>query len=104
MGCEIPHFVGGREVTLAQAVDWLRINGHARGWRKTALDRALEVAASGCMCVAVPKDTKKKLIAVVRPGDEDGELRVAAGVPERGNNLSVEEALGTTEIEIFSHD
>ena len=104
MGCEIPHFLAGRELNLAQTVDWLKMSSLSRGWRKVKLETALEQVELGNLAVVVPKDPRQKKIAVLRPRDEQGALRVAAAVPEKGNDVGLFEAMGTNEVELFVHD
>lgn len=104
MGCEIPHFLQGRELNLAQTVDWMKMTSQTRGWRKLMLDNALKEVEQGNLGIVVPKDPRRKLIAVLRPRGSDGALRVAAAVPDKGNELTCREALGTEDIEVYVHD
>lgn len=107
MGCEVPHFAGGREMTLAQMCDWLRYEGPSRGWRKTNLpDQAAEAAERGEAVLAVPQDGKLRGFAVVRPGglSPDGHPRVSAAIDEVGNDMAVQEALKTKLISYFVHE
>jgi len=104
MGCEIPHFLQGRELSLAQTVDWMKMTSHTRGWRKLLPDTALKEVEQGNLGIVVPKDKKLKTIAVLRPRSSDGVVRVAAAVPGKGNEVSVHEALGTADIELYVHD
>ncbi len=106
MNCEVPHFLSGRELSIGQTVDWLRFEGHNRGWRRGNAQSAAEAAERGEVALAVPKDGKVKLIAVARPGglDSDGFPRVAAAIAEFGNDLSAVEALQTAQIDYFTHE
>jgi hypothetical protein len=103
MGCEIPHFLGGRELSLAQTVDWMKLSSQPRGWRRVKIETAIEQVEAGNLVVMVPRDPKKKLIAVLR-GHERGELRVAAAVPERGNDLPAVDVMGTHDVDLYVHD
>jgi hypothetical protein len=106
MNCEVPHFQGGREFGLAQTVDWMRMEAHHRGWRKANAQQAAEAADRGELALALPRDGKVKLLAVIRPGGlgPDGFPRAAATVPQKGNDLPVLEALKTRLIDYFTHD
>ena len=106
MNCEVPHFAGGREMTLLQMVDWLRYEGPVRGWKRADAQGAIDAANRGEAVLAVPRDTKLRAIAVVRPGalDADGFPRVAAAVDEIGNDMSAVEALKTNQIAYFVHE
>ncbi|MBL8952961.1 MAG: hypothetical protein JNK82_19445 [Myxococcaceae bacterium] len=104
MGCEIPHFLGGRELTIGQTVDWLKMDGHNRGWRKLLRDNALKEVEQGNLCIVVPKHPKQKLIAVLRPRYSDNVLRVAAAIPQKGNEIACREAFGTEDVETYVHD
>lgn len=106
MNCEVPHFAGGREMTLGQMVDWLRYEGPTRGWKKANAQQAAEAADRGEAVLAVPQDGKQRAIAVVRPGglDDSGYPRVAAAVDEVGNDMAAPEALKTKLIAYFTHE
>jgi hypothetical protein len=104
MECEVPHFKAGREMTVIQMVDWMRVEGSTRGWRRTNAQGALEAADRGELVLAFARDPKQKLVAIVRPGGagDDGIPRVATAGPKRGNDLSVREAIGNS-VEYFVH-
>ncbi len=105
MGVEIPHFLGPRELTLAQTVDWLRHEGPMKGWRRADEMAAWQAANEGLPVVAVPRDIKLKLLAMARPGDfnEDGKPPLSAAALERGNGLTVKQAFGVFAVEFFVH-
>lgn len=105
MSCEVPHFVGPKELTLSQTVDWLRHEGPMRGWRRVDPLDALQSAQKGLPVIVVPKDIKLKLMGICRPGapHTDGKPKVAAAAKSRGNSLTNLEALGTNQVEYFVH-
>ncbi len=105
MNAEIPHFVGIKEHSLGQTVDWLRHEGPVRGWHRSGGEDALEAAASGMLVVAMPKEVRIKQLAIVRPDppDADGRPRLAAAGVKIGNNLGVFDALGVYSVEYFYH-
>ena len=106
MNCEIPHFVGAKEMSLAQTVDWLRHEGPMRGWTRASIYDAHSAAQEGMIAVLVPKDIKLKQLAVMLPDAEtgpDGKPFVAAAGRARGNKLKVSEALGVSATECFVH-
>jgi hypothetical protein len=105
MNAEIPHFVGPKEMSLGQTVDWLRMEGPMRGWRKLPVTEALEQAQQGCPVVALPKDPRTKMIAIVRPAPAgpNGQPRFAAAGKARANDLGLLEALGVFAAEYFAH-
>jgi hypothetical protein len=106
MNCEVPHFAGGRETTLGQMVDWLRFEGHSRGWKKANAQQAAEAADRGEAVLALPQDGKSRLLAVVRPGgvDDGGFPRVAAAIDEVGNDMAAPDALKTRLIAYYVHE
>ncbi|MHB8878444.1 MAG: hypothetical protein ACYC8T_32510 [Myxococcaceae bacterium] len=105
MNAEVPHFVGAKELNLAQTCDWLRHEGPMRGWQRTDPSGALDAANGGYPVLVLPKEIRVKLIAVVRPGEagSDGKPRLAAAAKSRGNDLSTSEALGVFAVEYFAH-
>jgi hypothetical protein len=106
MNCEIPHFVGPKELSLAQTVDWLRHEGPMRGWLRVTIENAKAEALEGKLVVAVPKDTRVSQLAVVLPEEEtssDGKPYVAAAGKARGNKLKLGDALGVFAAECFVH-
>jgi hypothetical protein len=104
MECEIPHNRGGREMTLAQTVDWVRLECTYRGWRKVDTAGALAAADRGEFVIVLSKDPKSRALAIVRPGGagEDGLPRVASAGRPRGNDLGVAEAVGPA-VDFFAH-
>lgn len=104
MECEIPHNRGGREMTLAQTVDWVRLECTYRGWRKVDAAGALAAADRGELVVVISKDPKVRALAIVRPGGagDDGLPRVASAGKPKGNELSVAEAVGSA-VDFFAH-
>jgi hypothetical protein len=105
MNAEVPHFSGAKELNLAQTVDWLRHEGPMRGWQRADAATAQGGANEGYPVLAIPKEIRLKLIAVVRPGElgTDGKPRLAAAAKVRGNDLSTNEALGVFAVEYFAH-
>lgn len=105
MNCEVPHFVGAKELSLAQTVDWVRHEGPMRGWVRGGPEEALNAAQQGMLAVAMPKDIKLKQLAIVLPEDPDpnGKPRVAAAALKKGSNLALNEALGVFLAEYFIH-
>jgi hypothetical protein len=106
MNCEIPHFVGAKELSLGQTVDWLRHEGPMRGWTRASLADAHSQAQEGLLVIAIPKDIKLKQLAVMLPDEEttpDGKPYVAAAGKARGNKLKLGEALGVSAAECFVH-
>ena len=106
MNCEVPHFVGPKELTLSQTADWLRHEGPMRGWRRVAdVSDAVAAVSTGQVVLAMPKDIKLKMMGVCRPKETtpDGKPRIAAAAKGRGNSLSTLEAFGTTAVEYFVH-
>lgn len=104
MDCEIPHNRGGREMTLAQTVDWVRLECTYRGWKKIDSAGALAAADRGELVLVISKDPKVRALAIVRPGGagEDGLPRVASAGKPKGNDLSVAEAVGPA-VDFFTH-
>jgi hypothetical protein len=106
MECEIPHYKNGREMTLAQTIDWLRLESiHKFGWKKF-LDpgEAIDAADRGELVFVVPQDVKLRQLAIVRPGGggDDGLPRVASAGRPKGNDLGVVEAVHAQFV-FFSH-
>lgn len=106
MNCEVPHFVGAKELTLAQTCDWIRHEGPMRGWVRASQQDAHAAALAGQMVVALPREVKVKQIAVVIPLEEvntDGKPFVAAAGAARGVKLKLNEALGVFAAEYLVH-
>lgn len=106
MHCEIPKFIGGREQTLGLMVDWLRTEGAARGWRKVDAQGAVDAANRGWAVVAVPREFRLKLMAMVRPGDPgpDGYPTVSGVGVTRSNGMTVGEAFGVADVVFYEHE
>lgn len=106
MNCEIPHFVGARELTLAQTCDWLRHEGPMRGWKRVDPAECVEVANRGHLVVALPRDIRTKQLALVppqRPAD-DGVPRLLGAALVRGGEVTARELFGAKPIDCFWHD
>lgn len=105
MGCEIPHFAGAKELTLAQTCDWLRHEGPMRGWHRVGEYDVLEVVDKGQLVVAVPKDIKVKLLAVVapQPAPDDMKPRLTGACLTRGYHLTNMQCFGVRPLEYFTH-
>lgn len=105
MNCEIPHFVGAKELTLAQTCDWLRHEGPMRGWKRANSD-ALEAANSGRLVIALPRETRTKHLAVVLPQEvpSDGSPRLTGICLKRDYNVHPREMFGAKAIDCFYHD
>jgi hypothetical protein len=106
MNCEIPHFVGAKELSLGQTVDWLRHEGPMRGWTRASVEDAHQQAQGGMLVVVMPHDLKLKQLAIVLPDAEttpDGKPFVAAAGKQRGNRLKLSEALGVFAVDCFVH-
>jgi hypothetical protein len=106
MGCEVPHFVGARELTVAQTVDWLRHEGPMRGWHKVADHDVLEVCKLGTLIVALPRDIKVKQLAIVAPQEmpNDFKPRLTGACLKRGAGLTLLEAFGLRQGDYFTHE
>jgi hypothetical protein len=104
MECPIPHHRQGRELSLAQTVDWLRYEAPAAGWLKVDAQGAVAAADAGQLVYVIPKNPKLKQLAIVRPGGvgDDGLPRVASAGQPRGNDLGVTEAVGRDPL-YFTH-
>lgn len=104
MGCEIPHFVGAKELSLAQTVDWVRHEGTMRGWTRTPEAEAVGLANKGHMVIALPKDPRTKGISIVMPLRDTPTGPVLCGAAtERGYDFDPEAFFGTRQVEYFSH-
>ncbi|MEW6430282.1 MAG: hypothetical protein AB1730_02135 [Myxococcota bacterium] len=105
MGCEIPHFVGAKELTLAQTCDWLRHEGPMRGWHRVGEYDVLDAVNRGQLVIALPKDIKVKLLAVVAPQEPapDGKPRLTGACLKRGYGFTPQECFGVRPVEFFTH-
>lgn len=104
MGCEIPHFVGAKELSLVQTCDWLRHEGPMRGWKRLNDYEVIEAANAGYLVVVMPKDRANRHIAIVAP-QEDTNRPLLTGVGlTRSNGAQARELFGTQPLECFFHD
>lgn len=105
MNVEVPHFAGARELNASQTCQWLRFEGPARGWLRVDPTRALQAANDGMPVLAMPKDVKIDLLALVRPGEMGPNKRpLLSGVGlQRGYDLPAEEIFGASVVEFFYH-
>ena len=106
MNCEVPHFVGAKELTLAQTCDWIRHEAPMRGWVRASLETARAAALAGQMVVVLPREVKVKQMAILIPLEElndDGKPFVAAAAAMRGGKLKLNEALGVFAAEYLVH-
>ena len=106
LNCEIPHFVGAKELTLAQTCDWLRHEGPMRGWKRVTGDDVLTAANAGRLVIALPRETRTKHIAVVTPQETpaDGSPRLTGICLKRDINVHPREMFSAKPIDCFYHD
>ncbi len=104
MGCEVPHFVGARELSLAQTCDWLRHEGPMRGWRKVADADLFTVASQGYLVVAMPRELKFKQLAVLEPQPVASKPLLTGAGLIRGSRLPAGDLLGARLLDFFAHD
>ena len=106
MGCEIPHFVGAKELTLAQTCDWLRHEGPMRGWKRVSDSDIIDRANEGHLVVALPREARTKWIAVVRPQDypADNSPRLSGVCLKRAEGAHPREMFGAKAVDCFFHD
>jgi hypothetical protein len=105
MGCEIPHFVGAKELSLGQTVDWLRHEGPMRGWIRIDASETFDQAEAGLMVVALPREVRLKHMAVVYPQDPPSDYRpllCGAGL-QCGWGLTAAQLFGTGATDYFAH-
>lgn len=105
MNCEVPHFVGVKELSLGQTVDWLRYEGPMQGWTRASPEDAVANAMKGMMVLALPREIRLKQLAVVMPvpAERDGRPKVAAAGVKIGNNLGLFDALGVYAADFLFH-
>ena len=105
MNVEVPHFVGTRELSLAQTCIWIRDQGPHRGWFLVEIMRAMEAVEAGMPVVVMPKDPRNNQIALMRPGDlaPDRKPYLSAAARRRGNGLTVQDAFGVHAVQYYFH-
>jgi hypothetical protein len=105
MNCEVPHFMGIKELSLSQTVDWLRYEGPMQGWTRASAEDAVAMAMKGHLVLALPREIRVKQVAVVMPvpADRDGRPRVSAAGVKMGNSMGMFDALGVYAAEYLFH-
>ncbi len=104
MGCEVPHWVGTKELSLGQTVDWLRMEGPMHKWMRGGMEEALKCSQTGMLVIAIPKEVKNRHMAIVRPDVyPDRRPRLAGAAMKRGNELLLNDLFGTTLVDFFIH-
>lgn len=105
MGCEIPHFVGAKELSLSQTCDWLRHEAPMRGWRKVSDNDVFGAAQAGYPLIAVPREIRLRQLAFIPPQPPNGGRPFCTGAGlKRGVNLPVLEVLGVRVVDYFGHE
>ena len=103
MGCEVPHFTGARELSLAQTIDWLKHEGPMRGWVKVAETDVFDIAERGQLVVVIPKEMRVRHMAIVMPQEPAGRPLVTGAGLVVGVNLDVQDLFGVTAIDCYYH-
>ncbi len=103
MGCEVPHFVGAKELTLAQTCDWVRHEGPMRGWKRTDEDDAWQLTQQGFLVVALPRDPRTKGIGIVVPDEPTDKPLLAGAMHVIGYAVHPKDLLQTRLIDYFHH-
>jgi hypothetical protein len=105
MACEIPHYVGARELTLVQTVDWMRHEAPMRGWSRASEFDVYDLAMAGRLVIAIPREAKVYAIGVVVPQEPslDGKPLLAAACASPGYGLHPTTALGVRVVDYFHH-
>jgi hypothetical protein len=106
MNCEIPHFVGAKELSLAQTCDWLRHEGPMRGWKRVTDSEIIERANAGMLVIALPRETRTKQIAVVMPQAQptDNSPRLTGVALRRESGAHPRDMFGAKPVDCFTHD
>ena len=106
MNCEIPHFVGAKELTLAQTCDWVRHEGPMRGWKRLSGEDIFTAANAGKLVIALPREMRTKHIAVVSPQamTEDGSPRLTGICLKRDVAVHPRDMFGSKPIDCFFHE
>ncbi len=105
MGCEVPHFAGAKELTLAQTCDWVRHEGPMRGWQRVAQEDTFGMANEGRLVVAVPREIKLKFIAIVAPQDPPNDNRplLTGACRQRSDRATLSDMFGVRLVDYFTH-
>lgn len=106
MNCEIPHFVGAKELTLAQTCDWVRHEGPMRGWKRVLGDDVFTVANEGKLVVALPREARTKFVCVVQPQErsDDGAPRLTGIALQRAVDAHPRDMFGARAIDCYYHE
>lgn len=107
MECEIPHFVGAKELSLAQTCDWLRHEGPMRGWKRVSDTDIIDAANAGHLVIALPRELRTKYLAVVRPQDypTDGSPRLTGVAMRRADGgVHPRDMFGAKPVDCYFHD
>lgn len=103
MGCEIPHFTGARELSLAQTIDWLKTEGPMRGWVRVAEADATDIAERGLLVVVIPKEMRVRHIAIVTPQEHSGRPLLTGACLVVGAGVDMEQMFGVTAVDYYYH-
>ncbi len=107
MGCAVPRFRAGGELTLGQLWAWLRTLSADAGWLLVSARRVSALAATGAPVIALPRTPRSPLIAVARPdlrGKDGLPLLASACSRERGSQLTVAQAFGEPQADFYFHE
>jgi hypothetical protein len=107
MGCAVPRFRAGGELTLGQICAWLRTLSADAGWVLVSSRRASELAATGAPVLVLPKTPRSALIAVARPdrrGSDGLPLLASACSRACGSQLTVAQAFGEPRADFYFHE
>ncbi len=104
MNCEIPHFVGPKELSLVQTCDWLRHEGPMRGWKRLSDVETMEAANEGYMVVVMPKERSNRQIALVAPQEPNIRPKLTGIGLLRSDAAIARELFGAPALECFFHE
>ena len=106
MNCEIPHFVGAKELTLAQTCDWLRHEGPMRGWKRVSDTEIIDRANEGLLVIALPREMRTKQLALVMPQayPPDNSPRLTGICLRRDVGVHPRDMFGAKAVDCFFHD